>query len=141
MPPENVEIVQRIWDIYTEGFERADPSAATVVYDQGLVAADATYTPMPEIPGARTVTGSEGFLEFLLAWARGWDGLMMRLEKVIDAGEGRVVAVVQQSAIGKGSRVAVEARFGIVYTLEGGQVVDRRDCRVSEALEVAGPQG
>jgi ketosteroid isomerase-like protein len=33
---------------------------------------------------------------------------------------------------------AVEARFGIVCTLKGGQVIDRQDHWVSEALEAVG---
>jgi ketosteroid isomerase-like protein len=61
------------------------------------------------------------------------------LEELIDAGDDRVVGVARQSGIGKGSGAAVEVRFGMIYTLEDGQVVDRRDCRVEEALEAGGP--
>jgi hypothetical protein len=42
---------------------------------------------------------------------------------------------VHQSAIGKVSGAAVEVQFGIIYTLEHGQVIDRRDCQVAVALE------
>ncbi len=138
MSQENVEVVQRIWDLYMEGFERGDPRVATAVYDLGLVAPESTYTPIREVPGTRTYVGREGFVEFLRAWTDDWAALKMRLERVIDAGDDHVVAVVHQSAVGKGSGAAVEARFGIVYTLKGGQVIDRRDHWVSEALEAVG---
>jgi ketosteroid isomerase-like protein len=138
MSQENVEIVRRIWDLYMEGFERGDPRAATAVYDEGLIAAESTYTPIRDIPGTRTYVGREGFVEFLRAWTADFAELRMRLERLIDAGEGLVVAVVHQSAMGKGSGAAVEARFGIVYTLSDGQVTDRQDYWVPEALEAVG---
>jgi ketosteroid isomerase-like protein len=135
MSQENVDVVRRIWDIYMDAFERGDPRAATDVYHQGLVAPEATFTPVPEIPGARTYVGREGFVEFFRTWSDEWAELAMRLEKVVDAGADRVGAIVHQSAIGKVSGAAVEVRFGIIYTLEHGQVIDRRDCQVADALE------
>ena len=138
MSQENLEVIRRIWDIYVDGLARGDPGTATAAYEQGLVAPSSTYTPIREIPGTRTYVGPEGFVEFLRAWTADWVDLKMRLERIIDASDDRVVAVVHQSAVGKGSGAGVEVRFGIVYKLKGGQVIDRRDYRVPEALEAVG---
>ena len=43
----------------------------------------------------------------------------------MDAGGARVVSVVRQSAVGKGSGATVELVVGIVYTLKAGQIVDQ----------------
>jgi ketosteroid isomerase-like protein len=139
MSEENVEVVRRIWDLYVAGLEQGDPNAWTAAFDQGLVAPESTITPAREIPGTQTYVGREGFLEFVRAWTAEFAELRMRLEKIIDAGDDRVVAVVHQSATGKGSGAAVELRFGIVYTLKDGQVIDRRHyLDPAEALEAVG---
>jgi ketosteroid isomerase-like protein len=138
MSRKNVEVVQRIWGIYLEGLRQGDPDAATAVFDQGLVAPESTYTPIRDVPGTRTYVGREGFSEFFREWTDDWTDWTVQVEEVIDAGDDRVVAIASQSGTGRGSGAAVEVRFGMVYTLSGGQVVDRFDCRVPEALEAAG---
>jgi ketosteroid isomerase-like protein len=50
-----------------------------------------------------------------------------------------LAAVVRQSARGRESGAAVELRFASVYTLKGGQVVDRENyLDPAEALEALG---
>jgi ketosteroid isomerase-like protein len=141
MSAENVGVVQRIWDLYEEGIRKGDLSGATGAFDEGLIAPDSTFTPVSDMPGSRTYVGREGFVEFLLAWVAEWDEWSIELERVIDAGDDRVLAIAHQSAIGKGSGAAVEARVGMVYTLKDGQVVDRRDLWVDEAFEAVGLSG
>ncbi len=140
MSQENVKVVQRIWDIYTVGLEQGDNGALTAPYDEGLVAAHATASPVPEIPGMKDVyVGIDGFAEFTRSWIQDWEGLTMTLVEAVDAGDDRVLAVVHQSATGKTSGAAVELDFGIVYTLEEGRVVDRKDYKlVDEARKAAG---
>jgi ketosteroid isomerase-like protein len=128
MSQENVEIVRRVWEVIGKGFDAGDPAAGlNAPFELGLFAATSTYTPAAEVPGSETYVGREGFAEFLRAWTDDFADFKMWPEKIIDAGNDRVVAVLRQSARGKGSGAAVELRFASVYTLNGGQVVDRKN--------------
>jgi ketosteroid isomerase-like protein len=62
----------------------------------------------------------------------------MRLVEAVDVGDDRVLAVVHQSATGRTSGAAVELDFGIVYTLDQGRVVDRKDYKLDDARKAAG---
>jgi ketosteroid isomerase-like protein len=140
MSQENVEIVRRIWDLTVEGIEKGDPAAGfNAAYDQGLISADSTFTPAPEVPGSQTYVGREGFAEFLHAWTDEFADWRMWPDKILDAGDEQVVAVVRQAATGRGSGATVELLFAVVYTLKDGQVIDRRHyLEPDEALEAAG---
>ena len=140
MSQENVEIVQRAWDLFTERIDQDDPATASDAgFDQGLIAPTSTLTPAPEVPPYKTYVGREGYAEFLRAWLEDFVEWRIGLEKIIDAGDDRVVAVVRQSAKGKGSGASVELQFSIVITLKDCQIIDERhylDTR--EALEAVG---
>src|SRR5687768_10908020 len=123
MSQENVEIVRRAWDVFLEGVE--DGNFAALI-DAGLYAPSATLVPSQEASGANSYVGRDGFI----AWARTWteDFVDWKIwpEGIIDAGEDRVAAVVRQSAKGKASGAVVELRFGIVFILSSGQVIEQR---------------
>ncbi len=141
MSQGNVEVVRRIFRLWTEGIENADAGALQAVYDEGLFAPDSTFTPPKEFPGAsrKTYVGPVEFREFILAWTEGWAEWKIELEGVVDAGDDQVVAVVHQTAIGKSSGAPVSLRIGSVFTLRAGQVVARRDYTdPDEALEAVG---
>ena len=72
-------------------------------------------------------------------WTEDFEGWSIEIERLIEAGGDRVVALVHQSATGHGSGVPVEQHFGAVYELEAGQVtriVNYAD--PAEAVEAAG---
>ena len=140
MSQKNVEVVRRIWDLTMEGIENGDPAAGfNAAYDQGLISADSTFTPAPEVPGSQTYVGRDGFAEFLRGWTDEFAAWKMWADEILDAGEERVVAIVRQVATGRGSGATVELLFGVVYTLKDGQVIDRRHyLEPDEALEAAG---
>jgi ketosteroid isomerase-like protein len=142
MSEENVEVVRRIWDVYLEGMAKGTrvPAIVDIVFDEGLVAPESTFTPMEQLIGVGdTYVGREGFIEALRAFSDAWTEWRIRPEKILDAGEDRVVAIVSVSATGKRSGAPVELRFGAVHTLKDGQVIDRRDyVDPVEALEAAG---
>jgi ketosteroid isomerase-like protein len=140
MSQEDVEVVRRIWDLTMEGIEKGDPAAGfNAAYDQGLISADSTFTPAPEVPGSQTYVGRDGFAEFLRAWTDEFADWKMRPDELLDAGDERVVAIVRQLATGRGSGATVELLFAVVYTLKDGQVIDRRHyLEPHEALEAAG---
>jgi ketosteroid isomerase-like protein len=140
MSQENVEIVRRGWDLFTERIDQGDPATASdAAFDQGLFAPTSTLTPAREVPPHKTYVGREGYAEFLRAWLEDFMEWRIGLEKIIDPGDDRVVAVVRQSARGKGSGAPVELQFTIVYTLKDGQIIgERHYLDVREALEAVG---
>ena len=136
MSQENVEVVRRAWETFTRGMDQNDPG---VVFDEGLFAPTATLTPVRELPGSRTYVGREGFLQMLQEWAGDFTDWHASSEKIIDAGDDRVLVVVRQSGRGKASGVLVENEFSAVYTVRDGRVVDQKHyLDPAEALEAAG---
>jgi ketosteroid isomerase-like protein len=136
MSPENVEVVRRAWSVFLEGTETGNHSA---IFDEGLFAPTYVLTPAREGLVAQTYVGREGFAEWFRTWTEDFSDWRMWPVKVIDAGDDRVVSIVQQSATGKASGAAVELEFGIVHTLEHGQIIDQRHyIEPREALEAVG---
>jgi ketosteroid isomerase-like protein len=83
--------------------------------------------------------GREGFVEFMRTWTEDFEDWSIRLERLIDAGNDRVVALLHQAATGKGSGVPVELHFALLYELEAGRVVRMRNyVDLAQALEAAG---
>jgi ketosteroid isomerase-like protein len=63
------------------------------------------------------------------------------LERLIDAGDDRVVALFHQRASGKGSGVPVEWHLALVYDLNHGRVIRMQTyADPAEALEATGLQ-
>jgi ketosteroid isomerase-like protein len=136
MSRENVELVRRGFEVFQAGMERGDPGAP---FDAGFLAADAEWFTPPGFPGPPVFRGREGFVEFLRIWTEDFEDWSLKLERVIDAGDDRVVALFHHRAIGKGSGVPVELHQGFIYELEGGRVVRMRNyLTFEEALEAAG---
>ncbi len=137
MSEENVKLVRQGWELFQAGVARGDPAGD--VFDAGFVAPDFEWVPPSGFPGASVYRGRDGFAEFMRAWAAEFDNLTFRLERVIDAGDNCVVALIHQTATGKGSGVPVELDQGVIYELEGGRVIRCRNfASHAEALEAAG---
>jgi ketosteroid isomerase-like protein len=133
MSQENVEIVRR-------GFEEFEPRGNLGVnFDSGNFAPDAEWIP-DYAPGLRSVyRGREEFVEFMRTWSEDFEDWSIRPERLIDAGDDRVVALVHQRATGKGSRVQVDLHMAFVYELKEGQVIRARTfIDPAEALKAAG---
>jgi ketosteroid isomerase-like protein len=136
MSEENVEVIRRLFEAFQDGFQRGDPGA---VFDSGLLAADFEWIPFPGFPGPQSYRGRDGFVEFWRTWTEDFEGWSVENERLINAPDERVVALVHQSATGKGSGVPVELHFGMVYELDDGRVTRIRNYPdPTEALEVAG---
>ena len=136
MSQENVEIVRQGIDEFQAGLARGNPG---VIFDSGIVAPDAEWIPAPNTPGLRPVyRGREGFVEFMGTWTEDFEW-SIDLERVIDAGDDRVVAMFHQHATGKGSGATVELHMALLYELENGRVIRMRNfLNPAEALEAAG---
>jgi ketosteroid isomerase-like protein len=135
MSEENVEIVRQMFEAFQEGLERGNPGAA---FDTGTLAADAEWQTSDRM-GAEAFRGREGFTEFMRRWTEDFEGWGIQLERLIDAGDDRVVGLLHQWATGEGSGVPVELNLAIVYELDAGHAI--RMCNYTteaEALEAAG---
>jgi ketosteroid isomerase-like protein len=136
MSEENVEIVRRILDALDAGIERGDFGAA---YDTGAVATDFEWIALPEMMEQRRYRGREGFVEFMSRWTEDFEGYSNKGERLIDAGNDRVVGFFTQSGTGKGSGARVVQEYAVIYELKEGQLVRARAyLNRAEALEAAG---
>jgi len=114
MSQENVEVVQRAIAAFIEGdyerlIELSDPQ---VEYDVSRTS-----------PESRVVRGPEEVLAVLEEWVDTWDEHQVELVELIDAGDERVVAVIQERGKLKGSGAWVEHPRGVVYTVRDQRVV------------------
>jgi len=144
MSQENVEIVRGYWEVIgrvlDEYWANPDvPLSESPVVDQGafdLVDPDAEWTPAGQL---RTAHGREQWLRAIDEGLEAVDYWRPEVEKVIDAGEDKVVAVVRVSIRGKGSGVSVSQQiFTVVAVREGkiARITEYTDR--AEALEAAG---
>jgi ketosteroid isomerase-like protein len=133
---KNVEIARRLFEEFQAGMERDDPGAW---FDPQAVAEDFEWILPTPLDGRSVWHGREGFVEFIRTWTEQFDDWSIRVERWIDAGEGRVVALTRQSGTGRESRVPVELNLGQVWEFEAERVARVRVyLSHSEALEVAG---
>jgi ketosteroid isomerase-like protein len=136
MSEESVEIVRQAHVVFQDGLSRGNPFAA---FDAGLVSPDFEWLPAAEAPGLRQVyRGRQEWREFMETWTGDFEWTL-EVERLIDAGEGRVVVVSRQRATGRASGVPVELRMGGVWTVEGGQVIRAENfLEPTEALRAVG---
>jgi ketosteroid isomerase-like protein len=130
MSSENVDLLRRLLEVYNErSFEEnmdlIDPS---FVWDVSRV----------QLPDATTYTGRDELTRFVEAWSEGFEGEHVEPEDIADAGE-RIVVMVHHSGRGKLSKIDVDQRYAMVWTLKDGRAV-RMDMYPTweEALEAAG---
>jgi ketosteroid isomerase-like protein len=80
-----------------------------------------------------------GFAEFVRIWTEDLEDWSIRVKRLIDAGDDRVVALALQSGTGKHSGAPVEMNLGQIYELKEGRMVRVRNYfSHAEALEAAG---
>jgi ketosteroid isomerase-like protein len=136
MSEENVEVVRRASEAFAAGMQRGDPGAA---WDAGVMAVDAEWATTRAFEGRTVWAGREEFVEFVRTWTEQLDDWSVRVERLIDAGDDRVVALTHQSATGKESGVPVEWDNGLIYELKNGRIVRVTNYVThAAALEAAG---
>jgi uncharacterized protein len=137
MSQENVEIVRRLYEEWWAGLERGDPGA---VFDSEAVTDDCEFTVEGGMPDGRSVwRGREEYVEWFRTWTSEFEGWSLRLERLMDAGRDRVVALTHQSGTGKESGVPVELNVGVVWELKEGRVIRARNyVSHADALDAAG---
>jgi ketosteroid isomerase-like protein len=70
--------------------------------------------------------GVQGFLEAIAEMVAAWDPWQQEVERVVDAGENGVVALLVLNARGKESGVPVRFPWALVVTLRGGRMATSR---------------
>ena len=130
MSQENVEIVRRAFAAFIEGdyerlIELADPQ---IEYDVSRTS-----------PESRVARGPQEVVAVLEEWVDTWDDHQVELSELIDAGDEKVVAVMQERGKLKGSDTWVDHARGVIYTVRGQRVVryEEHEDR-AQALEAAG---
>src|SRR4029453_762105 len=117
------------------GIERGDLADRL----EETVADDSEFITAVPLEGRAVWRGGEGVAEVMRAWTENFEDWSIRLERLIDAGDDRVVGLTHQSATGKASGAPVELNLGTVAELKDGRVVRMRNyLTYGEALEAAG---
>src|SRR5262245_9026630 len=120
MSEENVELVRQRLEAFQAGIERGDPVA---FLGPEIFPDDYEWiVPHPGIEGREVWRGREGFVEFFRVWTEEFEGWWLGVERVVDAGDDRVVSLTHQTATGRASGVPVELNVGQVYELRAGQI-------------------
>jgi ketosteroid isomerase-like protein len=133
---ENVEIVRAVHDAFLAGLQRGQFGGGI---DSGLLADDFEFSPAPELAGDAKYGGVREFVEFMRLWTEDFEHWSVRLDRLIDAPDDCVVALMHQSGTGKGSGVPVGLDYGAVFKLRKGRVVRINLYMTPEqALEAAG---
>jgi ketosteroid isomerase-like protein len=136
MSEKNVEIARRLFEEFQAGLERGDPGAW---FDSGAVGEEFEWIVPTPLDGRSVWQGREGFVEFIRTWTEQFEDWSIEVERLLDAGEDRVLALTHQSATGKGSGVPVELNLGQLLEFEGGLVARMRGYLThAEALEATG---
>jgi ketosteroid isomerase-like protein len=116
MSDENVEIVRRVY----EAFHAGDFEAALASFDP-----DVMFDASVRVDGG-IGHGREEFYAMVAQWVGGWEEWREEIEEIRDLGEGRVLVLSVQRGRGKGSGLEVEARWAVVYGLDGGAITSVR---------------
>jgi ketosteroid isomerase-like protein len=130
MSERNIEVVRRMYTAFHHG----DIDAALSHFDPDVLVDASKARPDDVAIG----TGHERLIQIVTSWVTAWDEWREEIEELRDLG-GKVLVLSVQRGRGKGSGVAVEARWAVVYELDGGVITSMRVYPDSEeALKAAG---
>ena len=130
MPQENVEAVKRV----VEAFNTRGLDAALAYIHPEL----AWHAP-PEWLERQVYTGREGLRQLAESWGQNFDEYRLDLERVVDLGGNRALALLVQRGRIKGGGNPMELAIGWIVEVSDGQLA-RVDVHFSweAALEAAG---
>jgi ketosteroid isomerase-like protein len=136
MSEENVEIVRRALEILQKVAEHGDPDEW---FDSEILSGDIEWIPTSSFPGPKSYRGRDGVVEYMRTWSEEFESWSLEIERLIDAPGDRVVALLHQRAIGKGSGAPVEMHLAAIHDLEGGRVTRIQNfINPADALDAAG---
>jgi len=115
-----------------EAFLRNDFEASLSAFDP-QVEWDGT-----NLPDGTVSRGLDAVVEHVTKWAEVWETWDVELEKVIDAGDDRVIAFIRERGRTKAG-LEVDERHSEIYTVRNGKIAYRKGFSdADEALSVAG---
>jgi ketosteroid isomerase-like protein len=132
MSQRNVEIVRRA---FTAAFMSEPPDVETLreVLDEDVVVTSNWGVEGAEHRGLDAALAAREEMDGV------WDSWTQEIERVIDARDERVVALLRLRATGRGSAVPVEFAWAMVATLRNGRIIESRTfLSQAEALEAVG---
>ena len=130
MSQENVEVVRAFLDASSLG----DTESLMAALDPAI-----EWTPVIEDPDYRVHRGLEDVAAWLAEWAEIFPDMRWEAERILDAGDDLVVALVR--ALGRGHSTGADVgsqAYPVVFTVRSGKIVriDESDARA--ALKVVG---
>jgi ketosteroid isomerase-like protein len=118
MPPENVETVRRIYDAWSAG----EYEALFAAYDPDIrlnADPEAWWVGMDD-----DYAGHDGVRRYMKAVYEAFEEYRPEIERIIDAGDGRVLTLAVEHGRGRGSGAEVKAmKTAHLWTLRGGKAV------------------
>jgi ketosteroid isomerase-like protein len=119
MSEENLEIVRRVYDAVA----RDDAASVLAAYDSE-VEWDTSRAALGDLMGRRVYRGHEGLRVFFREYREAWEKIEDACKELIDAGDDRVISVVNVRARGRASGVEVELKQQAgVWTIRDGKIV------------------
>jgi ketosteroid isomerase-like protein len=112
MSQENVELVRSL-------YRAADPSRFFDLLDEEV---ELDFSAYP-VPGSAVLRGKDAAIDWSRRWWGTWDEYVLDATEIVDAGEDRVVVFQRERGRGKGSRVQLERRWAVIFTVRMGKVV------------------
>ena len=133
-PDDDMTIAARFAGDVEAAFSRGETDVEFAV-----LAKDFEVIPAEEMPGPRSYHGRDGYMEFMSTWVEDFETWSLEPVRVVDAGEGRIVSTLRQSAVGKASGAPVDLEFSSILDVEDGRVVRMQlFMDPAEAFRVAG---
>jgi ketosteroid isomerase-like protein len=130
MSQENVEVVRRFYDAYNR---RAVDELAT------LVNPDFAFRSVFVAVEGRVYRGADGFSPYFADLAAAWEEFWLEVQDIRDAGDDRVLGLMQVHGRGGTSGVEVDPNIAAVFQLRDGRVSGLSTFMdPAEALEAAG---
>jgi ketosteroid isomerase-like protein len=130
MSQRNVEIVRRVLD----AVNRRDLETLDALFHE-----EGEFESVLAASEGRVFRGKQGIRDYFAWFDDAFETYGSEVEDLIDAGEDRVVALLRFAARGRESGIALEQRIGIVFTLQGAQIVRMQSYFTpAEALEAVG---
>jgi ketosteroid isomerase-like protein len=114
MPPENLEVVRAFIEATDRGdldelIERLDP--------------EVEWVPVESDPAYAVHRGHEDVRAWLQEWAEAFPDMRWEAERLLDAGEAVVLAVVHLAGRGAASGIDVETpAYAVVFTMRSGRI-------------------
>jgi ketosteroid isomerase-like protein len=113
MPSPEVALVMEM----QAAFLGAEPARALAFFDPD-VRWDASVR-----PDGKVWSGPQGVREAMTEWSSTWEEWELEVERYLDAGGGRVLALWRERGRGRGSQVPTEQRGANLFTVRDGRIV------------------